>query len=174
MKIIALAGLMLALWSCNNQFKPLATVQEVDLERYSGTWYEIARFPHSFEKGLKCVSATYSIMDHGKVRVVNRGRHIDDPAEASEAVGTAWQPDADEPGKLKVRFFWPFAGKYWILYLDEAYQHVLVGSPNRKYLWILSRHKSMEQDTYQQLVDKAGAMEFDTSKLIQVKQDCNN
>lgn len=174
MKTIAYAGLMLALWSCGNHFKPLATVQEVDLERYSGTWYEIARLPNSFEKGLKCVTAHYSIKDNGKVQVVNRGRKIDEPTSVSEAVGTAWRPNDEVQGKLKVRFFWPFSGKYWILHLDRQYRHALIGSPDRKYLWILSREKQMDAARYRELVEKAQSLEFDISKLIRVEQDCDN
>ena len=119
--------------------KVLETVQNVDLNRYAGKWYEIARLPNRFEKGLVCVTAEYVMRDDGKIKVINKGHKEENIQETDIATGKAWQPDPKEPGRLKVQFFWPFSGKYYIFHLDEEnYQYVMVGDPSRKYFWILS------------------------------------
>ena len=165
--------MFLSLASCMTTREPLKVVPSVDLERYSGTWYEIARLPNRFEKGLKCVTATYQLRDDGKIEVINRGHKIAEHGTVDEATGVAKVPDKDKPGKLKVTFFWPFYGKYWIIDLDEQYQWALVGSPSRKYLWILSRTKTMEDKTYEFLLNQAQAEGFDVSDMIRTLQDCN-
>jgi apolipoprotein D and lipocalin family protein len=144
----------------------------VDLNRYTGTWYEIARFPNSFEKGLKCVTATYTLRDDGRITVLNKGHKVENPSVVKQSQGVAWIPDKTYPAKLKVRFFWPFSGDYWILSLDPSYRFVLVGDPSLKYLWILSRTKTMEEDDYRYLLDKARENGFDISKLMLVEQNC--
>ncbi|MCX6244992.1 MAG: lipocalin family protein [Bacteroidetes bacterium] len=144
----------------------------VDLKRYTGTWYEIARLPNSFERGLKCATATYTLRDNGRITVVNKGQKISDPSETKVASGVAWVPDKTYPAKLKVRFFWPFSGDYWILALDPSYRFVLVGDPSRKYLWILSRTKKMDDQDYQHLLEKAKEQGFDVTKLMLVEQNC--
>jgi len=144
----------------------------VDLKRYTGIWYEIARFPNSFEKGLKCVSATYTLRDDGRITVLNKGHKVENPSVIKQSQGVAWIPDKTYPAKLKVRFFWPFSGDYWILSLDPSYRFVLVGDPSLKYLWILSRTKTMEEADYRYLLDKAKENGFDISKLMLVEQNC--
>jgi len=158
---------------CSTNKQTLNVVDEVDLEKYTGTWYEIARLPNRFEEGLKCITATYQLRSDGKISVINRGHNIENPEITEKAEGWAKIPNKQEPGKLKVTFFWPFFGKYWILELDEDYQHVLVGSPSRKYLWILSRDKEMNRPDYDDLVNKAKGKGFDISKLIKTKHDCD-
>lgn len=150
----------------------LKTVNSVDINRYSGTWYEILRLPNRFEKGLKCITATYTLDSRGKIKVLNKGYMIDNPAKADEATGKAWVPDPAEPGKLKVSFFWPFSGKYWILYLDEEYRYVLIGEPSLKYLWILSRTPSLPEDIVQDLLKKAVDMGYETKQIIRVDHNC--
>ena len=144
----------------------------VDLARYTGTWYEIARFPNSFEKGLKCVSATYTLRDDGRITVLNKGHKVENPDIVKQSQGVAWIPDKTYPAKLKVRFFWPFSGNYWIIALDPSYRFVMVGDPSLKYLWILSRTKKIEETDYKQLLDKAKENGFDISKLMLVEQNC--
>jgi len=157
---------------CSPQQPPLEVVEKVDIDRYTGTWYEIARLPNRFEKGLKCVTATYELREDGKITVINRGHKIDNPEETEQVEGWAKIPNKNEPGKLKVTFFWPFFGKYWIIDLDENYQYAMVGSPSRKYLWILNRKKEIEEETYNKLLKKADEKGFDTSKMIVTEQDC--
>lgn len=164
--------MMTLLFACKSQM-PLSTVEQVDLNKYTGTWYEIARLPNSFEKGLKCTTANYSLNEDGSIKVVNKGHKISEPSETKQSTGKAIVPDKADPGKLKVSFQWPFYGKYWIIYLDEEYENVLVGTPSRKYLWILSRNKQMDEETLQALVEKARLKNFDVSQLIYVDQDCH-
>jgi len=153
--------------------KTLKTVSEVDIRKYSGKWYEIARLPNSFEKGLICCTAEYSLRDDGKITVVNTGHKETDPGKVKSASGKAWVPDKNEPGRLKVRFFWPFAGDYYIFHLDqENYRYVLVGAPSRKYFWLLARTPQIEDSLYQQLMEVALQYEFATEQALKVRQDC--
>jgi apolipoprotein D and lipocalin family protein len=171
-KIILLPLLAMLLSQAYSQKEP-STVSAVDLNRYKGTWYEIARLPNFFERKLKCITATYTLRSDGKIGVENSGYLIADPQKKSSAEGVAWVPDKNSPGKLKVQFFWPFSGDYWIMYLDKEYRHVLVGDPSRKYLWILAREKSMDETTYKMLLQKAIDNGYDVSAIIRVDQNCN-
>jgi apolipoprotein D and lipocalin family protein len=152
--------------------KPPSVVAEVDLNRYKGHWYEIARLPNFFERKLKCTSATYNLREDGKITVVNQGNYISEPQKSTSAKGVAWIPDKNSPAKLKVQFFWPFSGDYWIMYLDKDYRYVLVGDPALKYLWILSREKKMDEATYNMLLQKAKDSGYDVNTIIRVEQDC--
>ena len=121
-----------------------------ELERYLGEWYEIARLDHSFEEGLDCVTATYSLRDDGGVKVINRGYNLEAQAW-DEAEGRAYFIDDESVGRLKVSFFGPFYGGYNVLELDDDYQWALVAGPNRDYLWILARTPTLEGDVEQRL-----------------------
>jgi apolipoprotein D and lipocalin family protein len=162
--------LIACLLGCNSD-KELPTVPELDLEKYAGTWYEIARLPNSFEKGLSCVTATYSIQDDGKIAVLNEG-YDTEKNEKKSAEGTAWIPDSQFPGRLKVRFFWPFSGDYFILDIDKKYTHVLIGDPSRKYLWVLSKEKKLSDAVYAQLLERAKQHGFKVEDLVLVEQNC--
>jgi lipocalin len=146
----------------------IQTVGELDLERYLGTWYEIARFPHRFEKGLVNVTATYNQLPDGKIEVINRG--IKNGKE-SIAKGKAWRPDPNEPGRLKVSFFWIFASDYKVFVLDDDYQYAMVTSSSKNYLWILARTPTLDEQVYEQLLQTARDNGFDLSQLIKVPQD---
>jgi apolipoprotein D and lipocalin family protein len=152
--------------------RELDTIKELNLTKYAGKWNEIARLPNWFEKGLECVSANYILRNDGKIEVLNQGRIAKKPSEIKKAKGVAWMPDPSHPGRLKVSFFRPFSGKYWIIALDNDYQHSLVGDPSRKYLWILSRSKTIEPAIYEELLRIAKRNGFPTEKLILTKQDC--
>jgi apolipoprotein D and lipocalin family protein len=153
--------------------KPLLTVPGVDLEKYSGKWYEIARLPNSFEKGLFCVTAEYSLRDDGKINVLNSGRKENNPLKIKTARGKAKIPDKNEPGRLKVTFFWPFYGDYYIYHLDkENYQYALVGDPSRKYMWVLARNPHMNDSLYSELLAIARKNGFAVEDLMKVPQDC--
>jgi lipocalin len=146
-------------------------VKELDLDRYLGTWYEIARFDHRFERGLVGVTANYSMRDDGKIKVLNSGYKDSLDGEYTEATGKAKIPDPDnEPGKLKVSFFWFFYADYFVLELDEDYQWALIGSRSDKYLWILSRTPRMDEALYDECLDKLSKRGYDVSKLIKVEQ----
>ena len=87
--------------------------------------------------------------------------------------GTAWRPDENYQGRLKVSFFWPFAGDYYIIALDKEYTHALVGDPSRKYLWVLARTKDLDESIYSELLEKARSHGFNTAKVMRVKHNCN-
>jgi apolipoprotein D and lipocalin family protein len=157
--------------SAYSQQKP-EVVSAVDLNRYKGFWYEIARLPNFFERKLKCTSATYTLREDGKITVLNKGNYISDPLKTTSSEGIAWIPDKNSPAKLKVQFFWPFSGDYWILDLDKEYRYVLVGDPSFKYLWILSREKKMDETTYNKLLQKAVDNGYDVRTIIRVEQNC--
>jgi apolipoprotein D and lipocalin family protein len=152
--------------------KPLTTLPNVDIMKYSGKWYEIARLPNSFEKGLVCCIAEYRLRSDGKISVVNTGKK-EDSGKVKSIKGKAWVPDKNEPGRLKVQFFWPFAGKYYIFHLDkENYQYALVGDPSRKYFWLLARKPGIDDSLYHQLLEVARKNEFAVEKVMKVRQDC--
>lgn len=146
-----------------------STVKELNIERYLGTWYEIARYDHRFERNLVGVTATYSKRDDGKIKVVNQGYKNSLDGELNQAVGKAKL--TDEPGKLKVSFFWFFYADYFVMELDENYQWVLIGSSNEKYLWILSRTPKLEKDVLVHILEKAEQRGYNSSKLIWVEQN---
>ena len=163
---------MINLLSCKT-IKDLPTVKNVDIEKYSGQWYEIARLPNSFEKGLECVTAKYTVKKNGKIEVLNKGYSSENSGEFKTAKGTAWIPNAKYPGRLKVTFFWPFSGNYYIISLEKNYKYALVGDPSRKYLWILSRSRNLESLTYSKLLDIAKNNGFDINNIIKINQDCD-
>lgn len=175
MKSIARAGIFLLLFiSCSNQV-PMSsidttTVDSLDIDRYLGTWYEIARFPHSFEKGLAGVTATYSFREDGKIRVVNEGFKGSLNGKRSKAVGKAKIPDPSRPARLKVSFFLFFYGDYFVLELDEEYQWAMIGSSSPMFFWILSRTPQMDPEIYQMLLDRARERGYDLEPLIKVEQ----
>jgi apolipoprotein D and lipocalin family protein len=165
--------ILFILASCSSSMKTLTTVRDIDINKYSGKWYEIARLPNSFEKGLICTTAEYTLRDDGKITVFNTGQKENDPGKVKTIKGKAWVPDKNEPGRLKVQFFWPFTGGYYIFHLDqENYQYALVGDPSRKFLWILARKPVIENSLYLELIETARINGFATEKLLKVKQDC--
>ncbi|NLX47638.1 MAG: lipocalin family protein [Euryarchaeota archaeon] len=149
----------------------LRTVDHVDLERYMGKWYEIAKFPQRFENGLVGITATYSLLPNGKVRVLNSGYEGDFNGKVKTAKGKAWIADKRTNAKLKVSFFWPFAGDYWIIELGKDYEYVVIGENSRKYLWILSRTPLMDGSVYDGILERLKEKEFDISKIEMNPQD---
>ncbi len=148
-----------------NQVTPVQTVASVDLTRYLGTWYEVARYPMFFQR--KCVgdvTATYSVMDNGKLKVLNRCRT--ENGEFMQADGSASVVENSSNAKLKVSFFWPFSGDYWIIGLDPEYRWAVVGNPKRDNLWLLARSKNMNQEDFNAAKAIAQAQGFDVEKLI--------
>ena len=156
---------------------PLATIEALDVPRYMGTWYEIAKFPNWFQK--KCVGKTkarYTLREDGSVEVVNACRL--EEGGTAEAVGAARQIGAASSPKLEVRFapawlsFIPAVwGNYWVVDLDEGYQLVAVSEPKREYLWILSRTPSVDKRAYDSLLERLGHKGFDIEKLEASRQD---
>ena len=146
-------------------------VSSFDLSKYLGTWYEIARFDHSFERGLENVTAEYLLRDDGKVDVINSGWK---GGKYKVADGKARQPDpSGDPAHLEVSFFLNFYSDYNVLMLDDLYQVALVGSKSPKYLWILSRTPQLSDSVVGELLEEADRRGYDTSKLIWVNQEKN-
>lgn len=156
--------------------KPLATIASLDVNRYLGTWYEVAKFPNKFQK--QCASdttATYGLREDGRLRVVNRCRKADGSEEVAE--GVARQVGGPTSPKLEVRFAPAFLsfldavwGDYWVIDLDEYYMLSAVSEPGRKYLWILSRTRQVDPLAYQALLRRLEAQGLDTSKLVLTPQ----
>lgn len=148
---------------------PLTTVPHVDLDRYLGEWYEIARYPNRFEKECDSdVTAVYSLRKDGRIGVVNSCRKED--GAPKESSGYAKIVDNKSNAKLKVTFFWPFYGDYWIIDLDPDYRYAVVSEPGRKYLWVLSRTPQMDPAQYQQVLSRIRELGFDPARLIKPKQ----
>jgi apolipoprotein D and lipocalin family protein len=144
---------------------PLEAVDALDLDRYLGIWYEIAKYPNAFEEGLVAVTARYSLRKDGTVRVLNAGLQGSFDGERKSAEGKAWVPDATAPAELRVSFFWPFAADYWVIDLDPEYRWAVVGEPDRRFLWILSRTPALPEATYAALVQRIRELGYDPSRL---------
>ncbi len=166
---VALALVFIALQSgCTGIPDGTQAVTGFELDRYLGTWYEVARLDHSFERGMSNVTANYSLRDDGGVNVVNRG-YIVANGDWDEATGKAYFVGDADIGQLKVSFFGPFYGGYNILELDkDDYQYALIAGPDRGYLWILARTPKLDQNVLSSLVNKAKTLNFPTDELIYV------
>ncbi len=163
MLVVLLAG-------CTSAPKNIDPVTPFDVERYLGTWYEIVRQDHSFERGLSNVTATYTKREDGGVAVLNRG-YSAQKQEWKEATGKAYFVDSPNTGHLKVSFFGPFYGAYVIFELDqEDYQYAMISGPNRDYFWLLSRTPNLPDEEKSRLLAKAEAMGFDINSVIHVDQ----
>ncbi len=164
------AVILMMLNGCLGMPKGVEPVTGFELNRYLGTWYEIARLDHSFEDGLSQVSAEYSINEGGSVKVINRG-FSDQDQQWSEALGKAKFVDGSDEGYLKVSFFGPFYGSYVVFELDkENYQYAFVSGPDLDYLWLLSRTKKVDQEVIERFVSTAQSLGFKTNELIFVEQ----
>lgn len=148
----------------------LQTVPYVDLNKYVGKWYEIASFPQWFQKDCTCTTAEYTLTEKGSVIVENRCQKDSISGKESYIKGTAFVVEKSGNAKLKVQFFWPFKGKYWIIDLAEDYSYAVVGNPNKKYLWVLSRAPKMDDVIYQKIVSRIKKKGFDISKIKLTKQ----
>lgn len=169
--LIAFGGLLICAAGCPSVTQePLAVVPSVDLDRYIGKWYEIASYPAVFQAGCTGTTAEYTLRDDGRVGVLNtcyQGQ-LDGPVNTIQ--GTARVVDAETNAKLKVSFFFPFEGDYWIIDLDEDYQWAVVGEPGRKFLWILSRTPTMDDVLYQLILDRLPDAGYDPSRLRRTLQ----
>jgi apolipoprotein D and lipocalin family protein len=163
-------GMMaLVLGGCQKHYD-LKIVSSVDLNRYVGVWHEIARYPHTFQEGCWGSQAEYRLLDAETIEVKNSCREEKADGPLRQVTGKAWVVDTQSNAKLKVRFFWPFSGDYWILDLDPDYRTALVGTPDRASLWILHRETSMNPQNYQEILIKVEQLGFDSSRLIVTPQ----
>lgn len=141
----------------------LEVVSHVELERYLGKWFEIAHLPAKFQEGCSHTTATYSLSENGSISVLNE---CIKNGKLKRARGKAKIVDKTTGAKLKVTFFWPFYGDYWIINLGKDYEYAVVGTPDRKYLWILSRMPQMDDKLFSQLLEFAKIKGFDIQKII--------
>ena len=143
----------------------LETVPHVDLNRYLGLWYEVGRYPNTFQKGCLSSTALYTTRPDGDIDVLNSCRDERDDS-LHEAKGRAWVVDNASNARLKVSFFWPFQGDYWIIDLGQEYEYAVVGTPNRKYLWILSRTKEMNPEILEKILQNIEKQGFVRENLL--------
>jgi apolipoprotein D and lipocalin family protein len=156
---------------CTGMPENVRPVGNFQLEKYLGKWYEIARLDHSFERGLTKVTASYSLREDGGVKVINQGYSVNEN-RWKKVEGKAYFVKKSDQGYLKVSFFGPIYGSYIVFELDhENYQYSLVCGPDKSYLWILARSPELDIKTKENLIAKATALGFDTSKLIHVRHD---
>ncbi|ADP10296.1 outer membrane lipoprotein Blc [Erwinia sp. Ejp617] len=168
-KVTAIVGALLSV-ACSTTPPPGVTpVANFDSKRYLGSWYEIARFNHPFERGLDHVTASYSQRDDGGLKVVNRGFN---PKKQrwQESTGKAYFTGPSDRAALKVSFFGPFYAGYNVIALDKDYQHALVCGPNRDYLWMLSRTQQLDEQVKQDLIEEARRAGFAVDELIWIDQ----
>lgn len=152
--------------SSSSSPEPLEVVEWVDLTRYVGKWYEIAKYPNRFQR--RCISgttATYSLRGDGGLDVLNQCFRDMEHQRLVRATGRAWVVDEETQARLRVRFFWPFSGAYWVIDLDEDYQYVVVGEPRRRYLWILSRSPQLDSQVYEEILQRLPEKGYDPSLL---------
>jgi len=156
--------------SSSNHEKVMGVVPAIDLNRYAGKWYEIARLPNRFQRACaRDTTAEYALRPDGKIDVVNSCRTAD--GRIKSAQGKARLANQNGPNsKLKVTFFWPFSGNYWVIDLDPDYQWAVVGEPRRKYFWILSRSPQMSEETLSGILDRAKAQGYDLTGLMWTPQ----
>ena len=166
-RLLILTFILASMTGCSKPYPPLKTVKKVDLQKYAGTWYEIARYEHYFEKGCRDVSATYTLKEDGDIKVINRCTK--EEADKNEVVGVAYATD-ESNSKLKVSFFRPFYGDYWIIMLDDEYRYAVIGDPSREYLWILSRTPTLDEDIKNTILKRLPEMGYSADPLIWTPQ----
>jgi apolipoprotein D and lipocalin family protein len=154
----------------NDNGPTLQTVSYVDLARYVGDWFEIARTPNDFQEDCVGTTAYYSLRGDGRVAVTNRCREDALRGEEKSICGVARVVDKETNAKLKVTFFWPFEGDYWIIDLDPSYRWAVVGEPRRRYLWILSRTPTLDAHTYDAILARLPDAGYDPTRLLRTPQ----
>jgi apolipoprotein D and lipocalin family protein len=166
MKNLAITLIVLMMISCQSTKNSILPIEGFELNRYLGTWHEIVRLPHRFEKNLIDVTAEYQILDENRIKVINRGYNTK-KEKWSQSTGVAKFKGDENIGELRVSFFRPFYGAYKIIELDkENYSWVMITSSNYNYFWILAREPQMSQQVLEELIEKAKEYGFDISKFI--------
>ena len=164
--------ILLSLLSCIVISGEIEPVENFNISRYIGKWYEIARLDHSFERGMENVSAEYTMRDDGGMKVLNRG--IKNHGKQKVAEGKAYFVEAENKGHLKVSFFWPFYSSYIIFELGNNYQYAFVTSDSKSYLWLLARTPCVSKSLKDSFIKKSASLGFKTSELIYVNHNCYN
>jgi apolipoprotein D and lipocalin family protein len=167
--LLILAGTAVAVHAAP-EADPLEVVPFVDIQKYLGTWYEIATIPQRFQKGCVGVTAQYSLRKDGDIEVINTCRQGTLDGKVRSVHGKAWVVDKKTNAKLRVRFFWPFSGAYWVIGLDADYKWAIVGHPGRNYLWVLSRAPQMDDALYDELLKLIAAKGYDLTLIKKTLQ----
>jgi apolipoprotein D and lipocalin family protein len=168
--ILTLLGVSLLIAACTSGSSPAAPVKGFDADRYLGRWYEVARLPHRFERGMTDVTAEYSRNENGTIRVVNRG-WSSAKGEWKSVDGKAKFTSTPDVGQLKVSFFGPFYGLYTVAELDPEYRWAIVVGPGTGYFWVLSRTPELDEETVTRLIKRAGELGIDTTKIERVSHE---
>jgi apolipoprotein D and lipocalin family protein len=164
--LILASGLLVCCQTTAYGQPPLKTVDHVDIERYMGEWYEIASFQQWFSRNCFNTTATYSLRSDGRVQVLNKCHKGSPNGPISSANGVARVVNRDTNAELKVTFFWPFSGDYWIIELGDNYEYAVVSEPGRSTLWILSRSPELDPETLKTILDRLKSVHgFDLKKL---------
>jgi len=173
-KLALFSSLIISLFvfaSCATlQTSSVKVVPHVDLSKYTGTWYEIARYPNRFQEGCVGAVANYTLRKDGTIEVINKCRIGNLQGRIVTATGKAWVVDRDTNAKLKVTYLMPTQGDYWIIDLGQNYEYAVVGHPERKYLWILSRTPGMDEGLYKQILERLKVQGYDVSRLLKTPQ----
>lgn len=170
-KAVLLFSSLFILAACTGKPDGVVAVEDFELDRYLGKWYEIARLDHSFERGLSNITAEYSLRDDGGVKVINSGFSIEGN-EWQQAEGKAYFVNQTDSGHLKVSFFGPFYGSYIVFELDkEDYHYAFISGPDTSYLWLLARQPQLDKNVIERFVKRSQELGFDTSELIYVQHD---
>lgn len=164
--VVLLFALLVTGCAMNPKGPELTVVPQVDIPRYMGVWHEIARYPNSFQEGCVDSQATYSLNEDGTVKVVNECTLPAKGGKKEVATGKAKVVDPATNAKLKVSFFWPFYGNYWIVELGKDYEYVVVSEPSRKYLWILAREKALPKEKLDGILERLAGNGFEVGRLI--------
>jgi len=155
-----------------HQKQPQKLVEKVDMERFMGTWYEIARFPNFFQNDQSVGgSDTYEKLANGEYQVTYSWQEKNFGQAVQKMKGKFWIDNPEVMGQMKVQFLWPFAADYWLIDLDKNYNYIVVGYPDRSMLWILSKEKTLSEEVYQQILRNLKEQQYDISKLIKVPQN---
>ena len=176
MKTITLIPFMLSMMSVYAQIQPLQTVDHVDLEKYLGRWFEIASYPVRFQQGCRCTTADYdTVPGKNYIRVINRCvKYKNGRSRITVASAKAFVMEGSGNARLKVQFFWPLRGDYYIIGLADDYSWAVVGHPKRKYLWVLNRESYMTSDSYSQALKVIREKGYDPGRLVKTSHNCDN
>ena len=166
----ALAGTVAACSTLKRAENPPTVADEVDLQKYMGTWYDIAHYPQRFQRNCTGSQANYTLVDDETVRVVNTCRKGSLDGKLSKVEGKAVIGPEGNPAKLRVQFFWPFRSDYWILAVDDLYQWAVVGDPSRESLWLLSRQPQISEAQKEKLLEIVRQKGFDPQQLVWEEQ----
>ncbi len=169
---IIMLTILISLFGCKSVAQPLETVDQVDLNKYAGKWYEIASYPNRFQKGCHCTTAEYTTTGKKFIRVENQCRRDSPQGKLSKIRGKAFTVPGSGNAKLKVQFFWPFRGDYWIIDLAKDYHYAVVSNQSRKYLWILCREPVMDDSTFSTILQRITQKGFDPEQLRKTDQSC--